>query len=230
MESQHKTNVFNDEGRILQVEYAIKNVSKAGTIIGVVCVDGVLLLGIRKGLLSPTKEKIYRLNKNVYAAICGLFSDCLRIVGHARKCSENFLEDYGVDCKIEPLAKMVGKAKQIFTQRGGMRPFGVAMVYAADGLLFSTDPSGSVIRWDAVCFGEHDEAINREFRKVFSQKCTLQNATKQIFKILGDLRELSVDECGRFELLYHMGEDCFFVDDENVLELIKEAKANKAAL
>lgn len=44
--SKDNFNAFNEEGRILQVEYAIKNVSNAGTTLGLVCKDGIFLLGI----------------------------------------------------------------------------------------------------------------------------------------------------------------------------------------
>ncbi|KCZ76318.1 hypothetical protein H311_02690, partial [Anncaliia algerae PRA109] len=116
MENDYKkANIFTEEGRILQVEYAIKNVSNAGTIISVICTDGVLLLGLKKGTPSLYREKIYPLSDDIYCAVSGSFADCLKLVGFARLKSQEITDEFGISCPIETISKKIGELKQSMT-------------------------------------------------------------------------------------------------------------------
>jgi 20S proteasome subunit alpha 7 len=67
-----------------QVEYAMKAVDSSGTVLGVVCSDGVLL-AVEKFLLSPmlvgsTNKRIYAVNKHSGIACAGWIPDGRHIV------------------------------------------------------------------------------------------------------------------------------------------------------
>lgn len=87
------SNTFSEEGRLLQTEYAIKNVAKGGTIIGLVCTDGIILLGINKTELVDENEKIYKINPNVYISVCGLFGDAMLLKKYGQIKAQEFLEE-----------------------------------------------------------------------------------------------------------------------------------------
>lgn len=63
-----RTTIFSPEGRLYQVEYAMEAISHAGTAIGVLATDGIVLAAEKKvtsKLLDQdsSTEKIYVLNE-----------------------------------------------------------------------------------------------------------------------------------------------------------------------
>ncbi len=63
-----KTTIFSPEGRLYQVEYALEAISHAGTAIGILAKDGIVLAAERKvtsKLLEQdtSAEKLYILNE-----------------------------------------------------------------------------------------------------------------------------------------------------------------------
>jgi 20S proteasome subunit alpha 3 len=56
------TTTFSPEGRLHQVEYAIEAINNAGTCVGILARDGVVMASERKvtsGLLAPAKVRHY---------------------------------------------------------------------------------------------------------------------------------------------------------------------------
>lgn len=225
--TEKRANVFTEEGRILQVEYAIKNVANAGTIAGLVCTDGVLVVGIKKGSSTGGHEKIYKVCSSVYCAVSGLFSDCIRVVKHARLKAHDVLEELGVAYPVSTLARSIGEMKQRLTQMGGTRPFGVAMLYIGeeDGryVMFSTDPSGTVGEWRGKCYGEHEDAINTAMKKEFSDRTLcLDEATSKMFSILASVREFGEKEADIVEVLHYKGASACYLDTDHVRAILAE--------
>eukprot|EP01135_Chromosphaera_perkinsii_P007373 Nk52_evm21s805 gene=Nk52_evmTU21s805 len=66
-----RTTIFSPEGRLYQVEYAMEAISHAGTCLGILTKEGIVLAAekrITSKLLEhvSTSEKIYKLNEYVY--------------------------------------------------------------------------------------------------------------------------------------------------------------------
>ncbi|CAD26654.1 26S PROTEASOME ALPHA-TYPE SUBUNIT C9 [Encephalitozoon cuniculi GB-M1] len=229
-DNKPKSNTFTDEGRLPQVEFAIKNVSRAGTIIGYVCSDGVVLMGVNKEPTNGPMEKIYQLSDSIYCVLCGLFGDAMELKRYARIKAQEVLERFGVECPLTTLCKFVGQRKQAFTQYAGTRPFGVSFLYAGviDGkyALMSTDPSGTSNRWKGMCYGENEEAINRGLKNDFPEdEMDMKTATVEILRLLGKARELGPKEADRLEIL-HFSKDCKkYLPCDEVLKLLEEIHA-----
>jgi 20S proteasome subunit alpha 3 len=65
-----RTTIFSPEGRLYQVEYALEAISHAGTALGILASDGIVLAAERKvtsKLLEQdtSAEKLYILNESV---------------------------------------------------------------------------------------------------------------------------------------------------------------------
>lgn len=63
-----RTTIFSPEGRLYQVEYALEAISHAGTSLGILASDGILLAAEKRNtnkLLDEVNysEKIYKLNE-----------------------------------------------------------------------------------------------------------------------------------------------------------------------
>lgn len=70
------TTTFSPEGRLHQVEYAIEAINNAGTSVGILAKDGVVMASERKitsGLLAPAKvsETLPLFSLLVYCVVLG---------------------------------------------------------------------------------------------------------------------------------------------------------------
>lgn len=220
-----QTNAFTDKGRLLQVEYAIKNVQKAGTIAGIACRDGVVLIGVN---LSATDslEKIYKINKRVFCAVAGVFGDALRLIKIARHSSALISENIGELPRLSVLCDSVAKAKQECTHRGGSRPFGVSFLYAGyeDGeyMLYSTDPSGTVNRWSACSYGENENSINNYLRNDPPHpEITTQDGLSRLMHALDSARESTLDTADKMEILIFQNDGSRLLKKEEIQDILR---------
>ncbi|OAG31953.1 2S proteasome subunit alpha 3 [Nematocida displodere] len=189
------TNTFSEEGRIHQVEYAIKSVTSAGPAIGVRFANGVVLLGKNTdNVLTLTQdEKIYRINPRTIAVVGGLYADSNLLVHYARVKAQEYLHNYNQDMSPWLIGKTICKIKQRFTQGGGMRPFGVSFMlagYADNGQyhLLSTDPSGTLNDWNVFAFGENDKIILSSLEE-YPEQMSMEEALLLAFKALSSTSE-----------------------------------------
>lgn len=236
MEEPQKTraNIFTDEGRILQVEYAIKNVSNAGTTVGIICTDGILLFGLKKGTPSLYREKIYPISDEIYAAVSGSFGDSLRLISFARVRAHEIAEEYDIPCPIETLPKKVSELKQSVTQIGGKRPFGVAILYAGFSeisnsyVIYSTDPSGTIIPCKAIAFGENKEVIDNSLKNVFGDEMfSMQESTVKLIQIISNTTELTPRIADSVELLHFTTGKKRFLKKDEIIEIILKNDSEK---
>ncbi|KAH9411350.1 proteasome [Ordospora pajunii] len=229
-DNKPKSNIFTDEGRLPQVEFAIKNVSRAGTIIGRVCVDGVVLIGINKEPTNGSIEKIYQLSDDIYCALSGLFGDAMSIKKYAQIKAQDTLERFGVVCPLLTLCKFIGQKKQAFTQYAGTRPFGVSFLYAGvienQYALASTDPSGTINRWTAMCYGENEESINRALSNdVPDEEMDMEKATFEILKALAKVQESTPKQAERMEILHFSSTSKRFLQRNEIQSVLERISA-----
>ncbi|CDY19309.1 BnaC01g31710D [Brassica napus] len=85
-----RTTIFSPEGRLYQVEYAMEAIGNAGSAIGILSKDGVVLIGEKKvtsKLLqtSTSSEKMYKIDDHVACAVAGIMSDANILINTARQ-------------------------------------------------------------------------------------------------------------------------------------------------
>lgn len=190
--------MFSPNGRLLQVEYAMKTVRIGNTAMGLVCKDGVLLVTDKrindKLVVAESIEKIFKIDDHVMATAAGIISDARVLVERAQgKAQENKLI-YDTPVDTLTIVKDMCSLKQICTQSGGLRPFGVALLAAGvdeSGLrLYKTDPTGSYYEYKAVVIGEGENDIHEKLQKEYKASMTVDQglsfATKALKEFLGD--------------------------------------------
>ena len=153
-----RTTIFSPEGRLYQVEYAMEAIGHAGSCLGILANDGILLAAERRNtnkLLDEVfhSEKIYRLNENMACSVAGITSDANVLTNELRLIGQRYFyqvrrNDLPSDCIVysilivfspqlqyeetmpcEQLVSFVCDIKQAYTQYGGKRPFGVSILY-----------------------------------------------------------------------------------------------------
>jgi proteasome alpha subunit len=153
--------IFSPDGRLYQVEYAREAVKRGTASIGVRTADGVVLAvdkRIRSPLMERTSvEKIHKADDHVGIASAGHVADARQLIDFARRQAQVNQLRYGEPIGVETLTKDVTDHIQQYTQVGGARPFGVALIIGGieDGepRLYETDPSGTPYEWKALAVG-----------------------------------------------------------------------------
>jgi proteasome alpha subunit len=154
--------VFSPDGRLFQVEYAREAVRRGATTAGVVYSDGVVLIADRripnpKLAEAASLEKIHQIDENIACATAGLVADARVLVDYARLSAQINRVTYSEPMSVELLVRRICDYKQQYTQFGGVRPFGTALLvggYDDGGIhLFETEPSGSLTSFRAASTG-----------------------------------------------------------------------------
>jgi len=191
------TSVFSPDGRLLQVEYAKKAVSQGAMAIGIVCRDAVLLMADRRIvdslIVRESVKKIFEIDKHIVTTASGLISDARVLVKKCRVYAQQYRLTYGKGIDIESLIKYISDMEQLYTQYGGIRPFGISFLMASvDKLgpkLFVTEPSGIYFSFKAQAIGVGSAEANKILERKYRAGLKLEEGArlaKAIFKrILG---------------------------------------------
>ncbi|MFB6091398.1 MAG: archaeal proteasome endopeptidase complex subunit alpha [Haloquadratum sp.] len=153
--------IFSPDGRLYQVEYAREAVKRGTASVGVRTPEGVVLAADKRSrspLMEPTSvEKIHKADDHAGIASAGHVADARQLIDFARRQAQVNRLRYGEAIGIETLTKNVTDHIQQYTQVGGARPFGVALLIGGveNGTprLYETDPSGTPYEWKAVSIG-----------------------------------------------------------------------------
>ncbi|MCL1810843.1 MAG: archaeal proteasome endopeptidase complex subunit alpha [Methanomassiliicoccaceae archaeon] len=184
--------VFSPDGRLFQVEYAREAVKKGTTTIGLKFKSGVILMvdkRLSSKLVEPGSiEKIYDIDDYIGCATSGLVADARVLIDEARRNAQRHKLTYGENIAVELLVKNVCDYKQNYTQYGGGRPFGVALLVAGvDDLgvhLYETDPSGALVAYRATSIGSGRPVVMDLLEREFADGMSFEAAAKLGLKAL----------------------------------------------
>ena len=152
--------VFSPDGRLLQVEYARQMVKNGTTSLGIKLKDGVLLGSVRTPsplAVTQSYKKIYEIDESIAAVSAGSLADARNLIDLARVKAQINMITYGEPISVSSLTKAVSDRKHLVTQYAGVRPYGVGLLIGgvdkAGPKLFETEPSGTMIEWNAQAIG-----------------------------------------------------------------------------
>lgn len=96
-------------------------------------------------------------------AYSGLTADGRILANKARIEAQSYRLNYDDDPSVEYVSKFLASTKQKFTQKGGVRPFGISGLIAGFDKgkphLYYTDPSGSFSEWKAHSCGRNSKQV-----------------------------------------------------------------------
>lgn len=174
--------VFSPEGRLYQVEYALEAVRRGTLIVGIKTKTDVCL-AVQIKVASPLMEidsidKLFKIDQHIGCAISGLHADSRILVNYSRVQAQSYRLTYDEPVKLRMLVKSIADIKQMYTQHGGIRPFGCSLFFIAndsDGpQIFTTSPSGIYRSFKAYALGAGESTardfIEQEYDPNLSQK------------------------------------------------------------
>jgi len=202
MQYDRAITVFSPDGRLYQVEYAREAVKRGTTAVGIKCREGVVLIvdkRVATRLLEPSSiEKIFKIDEHIGVASSGLVGDARSLVDRARIESQINRVSYDEPIDVETLAKKICDHMQLYTQFGGARPYGTALLIAgvSDGKarLFETDPSGTLLEYKATAIGTGRPAVMKLFEDEYNPDASITEA------ILLGLKSLRLATEGKFDV------------------------------
>jgi len=202
--------IFSPDGHLLQVEYAEKTVRLGSASIGLVASDGVVIIAdkrVKDKLMIPESfVKIYEVDKHIAVTAAGILSDARVLIEKAQLMAQQHKVTYDSPIDIESLVKEVANVKQTFTQYGGARPFGVALMFAGidqdnSRNIFITDVTGNYFAYKATAIGENDEKIKELLRRDYKESITVEGGIKFALNIFKQIIGKGFD-LARFEAVY----------------------------
>jgi len=224
--------VFSPDGRLFQVEYAREAVKRGTTTVGVKFKDGVVLIvdkRLSSKLIEPESiEKIFKIDGHIGCATSGLVADARALVDRARvECQVNSF-NYSEDLAVESLVKKICDFKQSYTQYGGVRPFGTAMliggVDSSGPHLYETDPSGALRAYKACGIGAGRNEVMEVFEKNYKENMSQNQAINLGLKGLSAANEnelnADVDEIA----IINSSKGFHILDSKSVAEAVKKIK------
>jgi proteasome alpha subunit len=193
--------IFSPDGRLYQVEYAREAVKRGSVSVGVKTAEGVVLLAEKRVssdlLVSDTIEKIYKVDDHLAVAASGHVADARQLVDFARTKSQRNTYMYEEPLETNTLAKALGDHIQQYTQYGGTRPFGCALLIAGstrDGpALIESEPSGAIIGYKAAGIGKRRSDVEETLEQGYEEGMSIEEGLELALRALLERDDSSID-------------------------------------
>ncbi len=184
--------MFSPDGRLLQVEYAKKTVKLGNTAIGMECDDGVLLVTDKRIgdelIVADAVEKVFQMDNHIISTAAGIISDGRVLIERGQVKAQKYSITYDSPVDVLSVVKDIADLKQMCTQSGGLRPFGVVLLIAGvdetGPSLYQTDPTGIYNQYHATAIGEGEEEVKEMLREEFDTDMSIDEGLELALKAL----------------------------------------------
>ncbi|MEK6876269.1 MAG: proteasome subunit alpha, partial [Nanoarchaeota archaeon] len=144
------------------------------------------------------------------ATASGILSDARVLIERAQLRAQQHRITYDSPIDTLTIVKDICDLKQVCTQSGGLRPFGVSILVAGIDnhvpRLYETDPTGIFFQYKATAIGEGEVEVEEILHKEYNEEMTieegLQLSLKALKKVLGENFKI-----GRIDAAYIKTED-----------------------
>ena len=137
--------------------------------------------------------KIFQIDDHIGAAIAGLSSDARVLIDQARVYAQSNRLMYDEPIDVEGLSKRVGDIEQMYTQHGGVRPFGVSIIFGGvddtGSKVFQTDPSGACWGYRAVAIGAGSDTVKEILESKYKENLSMEQSVLLAIECLSKVIE-----------------------------------------
>ena len=197
--------VFAPDGQLFQVQYAFEAVNRGSATVAIVGKD-CIVMGVEKNTVAKLQDprtirKIQRIDEHLMITFAGLQADARVLIDKARFESQVFRLNYEDPPSIEYIARFMATTQQKFTQKGGVRPFGVSTFMSGfeDGApqLWLTEPSGALSQWKASAIGkkskELKEFLEEKYTEGLDQEATIRLAVETLLEVVESEKNIELN-------------------------------------
>lgn len=205
-----ETHIYSADGRIFQVEYAAKCVETNCTVLGICCLDGVIIAventRASNMLEATSNPRTYAIDRHIGAGVAGRLPDGNYVVRVARVESIVYRRDFNISISGVALAQRVGTLLHSQTLDGGSRPLGCTMLVASFGdegpQLHMIDPSGTVAGYHACVAGKGKIVAKTALEGLDFTTLTCEQAIQHAGRILNDAHDPLQDKLWDIEMAW----------------------------
>ena len=203
---------YSPDGRIYQVEYALKGIESSGTAVGVRCKDGIVL-GVERLIQSKmlveggvAARRIHGVDTHVGIAVAGHVPDGRFLIGQARDAARQYKTNFGEQIPPRALNERIGNLMHITTVYDQYRPFGASLIVAGYDSqtktheLYNIEPTGMAVRCFGAAQGKGQRAAKTEIEKFKFATRTVAEALSLVSKILLGVHDEAKDKPMEVEL------------------------------
>lgn len=224
--------IFAPDGNLFQVQYAFEAVNRGSATVGIKGQDCIVLAVEKKATAAlqdaHTIRKILQVDEHIMLTFAGLQADARVLVDKARLECQSFRFNFEDEPSLEYIARFIAETQQKYTQKGGVRPFGIsAFIIGYEGTepkLYLTEPSGAYSLWKANAIGRSSKSLREYLEKNHKDGLTTNQAIKLGVEALLEVVESSknIEICvltgpKKFELL----------DDATIDKFVKEIEKER---
>lgn len=187
---------FSTEGRLLQVENAMKAVQQGMPTVAIRSdTHAVVACSMHApSEFSSFKPKIFKIDEHIGLAISGLTADGRGLNKYLREECLQHRFRFGTEVRAEELADAVAERSQKKTQKDGKRPYGVGLLIIGAGIdgprLFETCPSGQHWEYNAQAIGHRAQAAKTYLEQHLEEfpSCGRDDLIRHALQALRDCR------------------------------------------
>jgi len=206
---------FSPDGKIYQVEYAMKAIENGGSTVAVKCKDCVVF-GVEKLIKSKlyqekTDSRIFTVDTHIGAAIAGMLPDARKIISVAQDEASNYRKQYGAPIPLKHLSDRVSMYIHAHTLYSSVRPFGMSVAFSSyeDGkpLLYVIDPSGVHHGSTGAAMGKGKQEAKTKIEQIITNReMTGRELIKEVAKLVYEVHDDIKDKTFELELSW-VGKD-----------------------
>jgi len=175
-----------------------------------------------------TIRKIVKVDSRCTLAFAGLTADARVLIQKARVEAQS----YRLTCEDAPsmeyLARYIARTQQKYTQRGGVRPFGIATLLAGFSddetggkpVLYQTDPAGTHSSWKAQVIGGRNAKSLREFLEKGYEESMAETAAVKL--AVQALLEVVDSGAKNMEVCVVRKNETIFMEESALDEVVKQ--------
>nr|UXY87050.1 proteasome A-type subunit-like protein [Cryptomonas sp.] len=182
---------FNQDGRLTQIDNALKAVIFSNTVVALKSKNCGVLIAMNNSNNFVSEicftPRVFIVNNKIGIAGSGLYPDLRLLVKRARRQAKIFQSNFGEEISSRELAKEMSSFIQEFTQAGGVRVFGVSLFvvgFDMDGPnLYQIDPSGMFLRIKGGAIGKNADIAMEIIKKRLSESLDFNDICSLAFII-----------------------------------------------
>ncbi|KAL3320661.1 Proteasome subunit alpha type-3 [Cichlidogyrus casuarinus] len=183
---------YSPEGKLFQIEYALKAVENGGTCVALKSKHGVVI-AVENIITSKLYEtgcikRIFNVAPHIGCAISGFQADARALVEQIKEEAASYLNEYGVPISCKHLTEKVSAYMHAHTLYASARPFGVSVILVSfeDKIaqIYVLEPSGIFFSYIGAAIGKARQNAKTEIEKLKTDHMTLEELAKEAAKII----------------------------------------------